>query len=298
MTIQYFIQHISEERRYSGHTVKAYRNDLLRFESYLREIYAIHDLNQATHEMIRSWVVQLMDNGYEPRSVNRKISAVKAYYRYLLKKKMIAKNPASAVRALRTPSRLPKYLNQEELTDHLADDSGGKDFRTVRDFLVLDILYSTGIRRSELINLKLADIDLGTGTVKILGKRNKERLVPLSKEMTVVIRRYLEMREKSFNADSPYLILTNKGSKAYPEFIYRIVKKQLSGFRGAAKSPHVLRHSFATHLLNNGADLNVIKELLGHADLSATQVYTHNTIEQLKSVYNKAHPRANIKKGG
>jgi integrase/recombinase XerC len=164
--------------------------------------------------------------------------------------------------------------------------------------LIIDLLYSTGLRRSELINIQVGDIDFSACTIKILGKRNKERIAPLSLEMTATIRNYLEMREKSFSESSPYLIVTNKGAKAYPEFVYRVVKKELAGISGSNKSPHVLRHSFATHMLNNGADLNVIKELLGHSDLSATQIYTHNTIEQLKSIYTKAHPRAKLKKGG
>jgi integrase/recombinase XerC len=199
---------------------------------------------------------------------------------------------------LKTSTQLPKYINKEDLTDHLDTAFDQNNFQTSRDRLIIELLYGTGLRRAELLNIKMADIELDGQRIKIFGKRNKERMVPLSLEMAGMIRDYSTLREKTFAAPPPYLILTNKGQKAYPEFIYRIVKKELSAIKGTVKSPHVLRHSFATHMLNNGADLNVIKELLGHADLSATQVYTHNTIEQLKSIYSKAHPRAKHKKGG
>lgn len=298
MTTYSFIQYISGERRYSRHTIKAYQNDLQSFEYFLKDTFDLTNLNSATHDMIRSWVVKLMDEGYDSRSVNRKISSIRSYYKFLLKKEMISKNPAASIQALRVSGQLPKYINKEELTDLINKESAVESFQEVRDHLIIDLLYSTGIRRSELINIKVSDIDFSSGTIKILGKRNKERIAPLSLEMTDMIRNYLEIREKSFGKSSPYLIITNKGVKAYPEFIYRTVKKELAGLKGSGKSPHVLRHSFATHMLNNGADLNVIKELLGHSDLSATQVYTHNTIEQLKSIYRKAHPRAKLKKGG
>jgi integrase/recombinase XerC len=298
MTTKRFIQYISGEKRYSEHTVRAYQHDIRTYELFLEDTFDVSDPVEATHDMIRSWIVLLMDEGFDARSVNRKLSSIKSYYRFLTKKELLKKNPAANIQSLKTSTQLPKYINKEDLSDHLEEQFDQKDFQTLRDRLVIELLYGTGLRRAELINIRLTDIELDGQQIKIFGKRNKERMVPLSLEMAGMIRDYSTLREKTFAAPPPYLILTNKGQKAYPEFIYRIVKKELSAIKGTVKSPHVLRHSFATHMLNNGADLNVIKELLGHADLSATQVYTHNTIEQLKSIYSKAHPRAKHKKGG
>ena len=248
--------------------------------------------------MIRSWVVSLMDEGYNTRSVNRKISTLKSYFRYLQKMGVVKNNPAANITTLGIPKRLPAYFEQEQLNELLDQPVDENDFRQVRDRLIIDLLYSAGLRRAELAGLKINSVDLDTGRMKVLGKRNKERYIPLSLQMTEKIRNYLDLKTRTFEINTPYLIVTNKGNKAYPEFINRVVSKYLQPLTAVRKSPHVLRHTFATHMLNNGADLNAIKELLGHADLSATQIYTHNTIEQLKSIYNQAHPRAQIKKGG
>jgi integrase/recombinase XerC len=287
-----FLQYISDERRYSPHTLKAYEKDLDAFEIFLKRQYSLDNTEKATMPMIRSWIVELMDQGFTARTVNRKLSAVKSYYRYLLKKGVIEINPAANITTLKTPKRLPAYFEKESLNNLLNLEISTDNFTDARDLLMLDLLYATGMRRAELAGLKTDDIDFSTGRLKVYGKRNKERLIPLSKQMMERIGSYIELKEKQFDNPSPFLIVTNKGNKAYPEFINRIVKKRLLPLQGKKKSPHVLRHTFATHLLNNGADLNVIKELLGHSNLSATQVYTHNTIEQLKSIYNKAHPRA------
>ncbi len=288
----HFIQYISDERRYSGHTLKAYQNDLQTFSTFLKDRFDLGQPAEATLPMIRSWVVELMDNGYSARSVNRKISTLKSYYRFLVKKGFISANPAKNLTMLRIPGRLPAYFEQEALNDILDIPYPPDNFFDARDFLLVELLYSTGMRRIELATLKTDDIDLSGSRLKVTGKRNKERFIPLSEQMMEKIRTYLDLRSKQFDHQSPFLIVTNKGEQIYPEFVNRTVKKLLNDLSGKKKSPHTLRHTFATHLLNNGADLNVIKELLGHADLSATQVYTHNTIEQLKSIYNKAHPRA------
>lgn len=293
-----FIQYISDEKRYSGHTIKAYQNDLDAFAGFLKKNYATEDIDRASMQMIRSWVVELMDGGFNSRSVNRKISTLKSYYRYLLRKGLIKSNPATNITTLNTAKRLPGYFDKEELNGWLDQDKDKEDFIGKRDQLIIELLYFTGLRRAELVGLKIGAIDFSSGRMKVLGKRNKERFIPLSDKMMESIRNYLVLRNNTFNIDSPYLIVTNKGNQAYPEFINRTVTKTLQALTGKKKSPHMLRHTFATHLLNNGADLTVIKELLGHADLSATQIYTHNTIEQLKSIYSKAHPRAKLKKGG
>ena len=289
---KHFIQYISDERRYSGHTLKAYQNDLQTFSTFLKDRFDLGQPAEATLPMIRSWVVELMDSGYSARSVNRKISTLKSYYRFLVKKGFISANPAKNLTMLRIPGRLPAYFEQEALNDILDIPYPPDNFFDARDFLLVELLYSTGMRRIELATLKTDDIDLSGSRLKVTGKRNKERFIPLSEQMMEKIRTYLDLRSKQFDHQSTFLIVTNKGEQIYPEFVNRTVKRLLNDLSGKKKSPHTLRHTFATHLLNNGADLNVIKELLGHADLSATQVYTHNTIEQLKSIYNKAHPRA------
>ncbi len=294
----HFIQYISDERRYSLHTIKAYQNDLNAFSGFLKTNYEIEDMDLANMQMIRSWVVELMDSGYNSRSVNRKISTLKSYYRYLLKKGQIDNNPATGVTTLNTSKRLPGYFDKDQLNELLDKNPEGTDFFNERDRMVIELLYFTGIRRAELVGLKTGAIDFSTGRMKVLGKRNKERFIPLSDKMMDKIRNYIDLKTKTFETPTTYLIVTNKGNKAYPGFINKTVSKSLQSLTGKKKSPHMLRHTFATHLLNNGADLNVIKELLGHADLSATQIYTHNTIEQLKTIYSKAHPRAKLKKGG
>jgi len=292
MSISDFIQYITYERRFSGNTVKAYENDLYAYSAFLETTYQISDPGEATHEMIRSWIVKLMDEGLSPRSVNRKISSLKSYYKYLLKEEIIGKNPLQQISTVKAPKRLPSYIIQEDLLDYLDQPVDKDNFSAQRDKLIIEILYNTGIRRNELINLKDTSVDYNRGLLKVIGKRNKERIIPLSEKLQEHIQEYTVNREKTIKTSSSYLIVTDKGDQAYPEFILRKVKHALSGLKSVKKSPHILRHTFATHMLNNGADLNIIKELLGHADLSATQVYTHNTISQLKSIYNKAHPRA------
>jgi len=292
MSVASFIHYITYERRYSGNTVKAYDNDLHAFTAFLESTYNLSDPVQSNHEMIRSWIVKLMDEGISPRSVNRKISSLKSYFKYLLREGVIERSPVQQIVTVRASKQLPSYISQEDIIDFLNQPVDTGDFKSLRDKIIIEILYSTGIRRSELISLKNSSIDHQRSLLKVTGKGNKERIIPLSKKLLDHIQEYTESKQKTIKANSPYLIVTDKGNKAYPEFILRKVKSGLSGLKNIKKSPHILRHTFATHMLNNGADLNVIKELLGHADLTATQVYTHNTIKQLKSIYKKAHPRA------
>ena len=298
MTVNHFIQYITYEKRYSENTLSAYKQDLESFRQFLLNNFEQKSLASVNTDMVRTWVVTLMDDGYSPGSVNRKLSSLKSFYRYLLKEGEIDQSPMNNIHTLKTAKRLPTYVEKEQLNNYLDNTILSTDFKVARDNMVIELLYATGMRRAELTGLKTASIDFSNNSVKVLGKRNKERLIPLSNRMMERIHHYLEIKEKTIESPTPYFIVTNKGSQAYPRLIWQIVNKELMSITSAKKSPHVLRHSFATHMLNNGADLNTIKELLGHANLSATQVYTHNTIEQLKLIYTEAHPRAKLKKGG
>jgi len=248
--------------------------------------------------MIRSWMVELIKQGESPSSINRRIVSLRSFYKFLLANGVIKSNPAAQIKALKKPERLTKFFEQEKLNTLLNTATTDNSFTAVRNKLVIDILYSTGIRRGELLGLKDDSIDETLKVVKVVGKRNKERLIPLSDKLIRDINKYKEIKRKSFTNPYPALIIGNKGGKAYPKLIYNIINKGLTEVSNGKRSPHVLRHSFATHMLNNGSDLNIVKELLGHSNLSATQIYTHNTIEQLKTIYSSAHPRAKIKKGG
>lgn len=296
MPIDQFISYIAKEKRYSPNTIQAYHKDLSLFTEYIYKEYGLENIDQVSQEMIRSWIVMLIDNGVLPTSVNRKMSTLKSYYNFLIRSNIIAENPARHLSSLKKPTNLPVFFKEDQLDDYLQNIQNGQDdFGTLRNMVVIELLYSTGIRRSELINLKIDSIDFSASTIKVLGKRNKQRIIPLSDKLSETIRTYIINRDRRFGRDNSYLIVTDKGAAAYPNFIYRIIKKELSSLSGPVKSPHVLRHSFATHMLNNGADLNTIKEILGHSNLTATQIYTHNTIEKLKKVYIEAHPRAKIK---
>lgn len=298
MAIHQFIHFLSYEKRYSTHTITAYQNDINTFAAYLSSNFEVHRLEDSDTGMIRSWMVQLVQDGHSTRTINRKISALKSFYRFLSKEGHIKTNPTSSLQMLKNAGRLPAYIDQEAINNYLDSELDHSDFTSVRNRLIVDLLYATGIRRNELLTLREADIDWSNKFLKVLGKRNKERQIPLSEGMMNQISEYLELKNQLIKDADKNLVVTIKGRQAYPKLIYTIVHQQLAALTKAKKSPHILRHSFATHMLNNGADLNSIKELLGHANLSATQVYTHNTVEQLKLIYSQAHPRANSKKGG
>ncbi len=288
-----FINHLRFEKRLSPHSVIAYTNDLNQFYTYLKTTYSAENIKDINHSIIRSWIVSLMENKIAARSVNRKISTLKSYYKFLLREKVVEINPMNKIQSPKSPKRLPVFVEESKMGALIEDVSFLDDFEGRRNLLIIELLYFTGMRRIELVNLKEGDIDFYKGTVKVLGKRNKERLIPITNELIDLIKEYLIQRKKLNNISGEYLFLTNKGNHIYPTAVYRIVKSSLEKVTTLAKkSPHVLRHTFATHLLNNGANLNAIKELLGHANLAATQIYTHNTIEKLKSVYSKAHPKA------
>lgn len=292
MSTDRFIQYLKFEKRYAQHTLTAYRSDLNVFKFFLLETYDISSLNDADATLVRSWIVSLMDDGFTPVTVNRKISTLKAYYKFLLQQKEIDTNPMEEVHTIKKGSKLPSYIESDKINTWLDREADFSDFQTVRNRMVVLTLYSTGMRLSELISLNEESFQLDNGVVKVMGKRNKERIIPFGKELKQEIEFYLYLKSKAFQASSSAFIITDKGKRAYSKFIYKIVNDSLATLSSGKKSPHVLRHSFATHLLNNGAELNSIKELLGHSSLAATQVYTHTTIEQLKSIYKQAHPRA------
>ena len=298
MSVNQFIRYLQIEKRSSVHTVLAYQKDIQSFSAFLKKQFELDTPKDATMEMVRSWIVDLMDRKLSPGSVNRKISSLKAYYNYLLKLGIIEKTPMQNIHSLKRGSSLPVYVDQDKMHTLLNEMLPGDDFAALRDRIVILILYATGIRLSELLTLKTSSVDFAGNRLKVIGKRNKERIIPFSEKMKEEMQAYIKVKEKTFPMVGEWLVVTNKGEKAYPKLIYRIVHTALTGYTATRKSPHVLRHTFATHLMNNGASLNAIKDLLGHVDLSATQIYTHTSIEQLKSIYSQAHPRAYVKKGG
>ncbi|HTE01166.1 MAG TPA: tyrosine-type recombinase/integrase [Mucilaginibacter sp.] len=290
-----FIQYIKFEKRYSPHTVSAYQSDLDQFFKFLNspEETVTHP-EEITYQHIRNWMVELMSDK-TARSVNRKIATLRKYFKFLLREGVITNNPASKIQSPKTLKHLPVVVEDVKLSAMLNDSEVfTDDFEGLRDKLVMEILFGTGMRLAELVTLKDVNINIYEGTLKVLGKRNKERIIPINHELKLLLIKYLDLKKNQlFHNNSATLIVTNKGAEAYPKFIYLIVQKYLSYISTQnKKSPHVLRHTFATSLLNRGADLNAIKELLGHANLSATQVYTHNSVERLKSIYKLAHPKA------
>lgn len=293
MTKNSFFQYIRYEKRFSSHTIKAYQQDLEQFAHYLQWEYELEEPAEAQSIHIRSWTVSLMEEEYHPNSVRRKLSTLKAYYNYLQKFHGLKRNPMRKVVIPKTGKRLPSTLVAAEF-NHLLDNlTFSDDYSGQRDKMILEMLYGTGIRRAELIGLRLQDIDWSASLLKVYGKRNKERMIPLSAHLIKLLKAYLQVREGAFGSTVPdRIFLTNQGKKLYPKLVYNTVKRYLSLITNHEKrGPHVLRHSFATHLSENGADLNAIKELLGHSNLAATQIYTHNSIEQLKKIYKQAHPK-------
>ncbi|MES2274513.1 MAG: tyrosine-type recombinase/integrase [Bacteroidota bacterium] len=294
MFLERFITYLQFEKRMSPHTVSAYQSDLEQFFAHIHHPEdPITQPDQITHHHIRNWMVYMMDNGLVARTVNRKVAVLRKYFKFLLQDEIISTNPAAKIQTPKIPKKLPVVVETDKL-DHLLDHGFAADFAGTRDKLILELLFGTGIRLAELVGLKESDINNYEGTIKVLGKRNKERIIPINKELKRVLAEYLELKKsKNFNNNSVTLVVTDKGANAYPKLIYLIVRDYLSTISTQNKlSPHVLRHTFATSLLNKGADLNAIKELLGHANLSATQIYTHNSVDRLKSIYKQAHPKA------
>ena len=284
-----FINYLSSEKRFSVHTITSYSNDINQFFLFLSEEYKItSELSEVNFQIARSWIASLLEQGVTPRSVNRKISTLKTYFKFLIREGVIQESPMLKVVAPKSKKRLPLFVEEDQIESLLNGVEFDDGFIGERDKLIIELFYVTGIRLSELINIKISDLNFDNNLVKVLGKRNKERLIPLSARIVKELQFFIE----KYKIDN-YLFTNLGGTKVYTKLVYRVVNKYIGKISSInKKSPHILRHTFATHMLNNGADINAIKELLGHANLSATQVYTHNTIEKLKSVYKQAHPRA------
>lgn len=288
-----FFNYLNYERRASAHSLQAYQTDLEQLQSFLKTTAEGLPLLELSRGHLRAWLVQLMQKGLEASTIQRKLAACSSFFRWAMREGRAKENPARQLPSPKKPKRLPKTIEEKDLRRLLDGLLLATDFSTMRDALILEILYQTGMRRSELIHLKLTDIDWGQNCFRVLGKGNKMRLLPLAPALATRIRTYIEQRQDTFpDNGSGYLLLTDKGRPLYPKLVYNITKHYLGMVTTAeARSPHVLRHSFATHLLNAGAALNDLKDLLGHTSLAATQVYTHNSIERLKQVYKNAHPR-------
>lgn len=291
--IQSFLSYIEYERRYSRHTLESYGNDLEQFSLYLKSEYQKEEIELAGHLEIRSWIVQMMEQKISPRSINRKLSTLKSFFKFLMRKGVVKKSPLSKVLAPKTSKRLPVFVEKAGIEKLLTDIEFPEGFEGARDKMILDLFYNTGMRRSELNHLKETDIDSYNAQIKVLGKGNKERIIPIQPQLRNALQEYILLKNQSTAQASVYLFVNPQGKLLNPSNIYQIVKKYLNLITTIdKKSPHVLRHTFATHLMNNGADINAVKELLGHASLAATQVYTHNTIDKLKNIYKQAHPKA------
>ncbi|WP_086477080.1 tyrosine-type recombinase/integrase [Arenibacter amylolyticus] len=292
MSLSAFISYLSLEKNYSPHTVLAYKNDVLEFSDFVVHRFQMVDIDEANYALIRSWIIDLVESGISNRSVNRKVASLKAYYNFLLKTERLSVNPLAKHRALKTSKKVEVPFSEQEMEKVLSQMVYENTFEGKRNKLIIELLYATGIRRAELIGLRMQDVNVSENTIKVLGKRNKERIIPLLDSVKQSFLVYREAREELQTVrDHAYVFLTSKGNKVYETLVYRIVNRYLSEVSvKVKKSPHILRHTFATHLLNQGADLNAVKELLGHSSLASTQVYTHNSIAELKKVY-LAHPR-------
>ena len=288
--VKSFLQYIQYEKKYSSCTVFSYQNDIYQFQDFLTENYSL-SIEQTELKHIRNWILQLKSKNIESSSINRKLSALKSLFKFGLRNNHIKSNPCTKLQSLKTPKKLPVFFKTSELDTALESIENAKnDFAEIRNNIILEILYQTGIRRAELIGLKDSDFNFFSLTLRIVGKGIKERIIPISKNLKVKAEEYINLKNQIF--DSPYFILTDTGEQSYPNLIYRIVKSSMGEVSSLSKrSPHVIRHSFASSLLNNGAEISAVKELLGHANLAATQIYTHTSYEQLKKTYKQAHPR-------
>ncbi|MEZ5105431.1 MAG: tyrosine-type recombinase/integrase [Draconibacterium sp.] len=287
-----FIDYLRYEKRYSPHTVTAYKNDLDQFVQFCTERVGDFHVKNVDVKLIRSWVVELMGQKLSERSVNRKVSTIKSFYKFLMKENVIDNNPAVLLPLPKIRKKLPFFVEENNLQHLLDDGFFSEDFVGIRDKLIITLLYGTGIRLSELLKLKELDVNQSESTIKVLGKRNKERVIPYPVSINKILNLYVNLKNETIGSNTERLLVTESGKPAYEKLIYRVVKEYLAKVTLLEKkSPHVLRHTYATHLLNKGADLNAVKELLGHSNLAATQVYTHTTFERLHQIYKQAHPR-------
>lgn len=295
MLIHSFLEYLELEKKYSKHTILAYKTDLIAFKDFCETEFNESNLKEVNYSQIRSWIVTLVELKISNRTINRKISSLKTFYKFLQKTLQITNTPLAKHRALKISKKVHIPFTSKEINKVIDSIELSEDFNSIRNKLIVELFYSTGIRRIELINIKESDISFSNSTIKILGKRNKERLVPILKSVKETLRNYLKIKKEN-NHSNKYLFVTSKGNKLYETFVYRLINSYFSSVSSKVKkSPHILRHSFATHLLNEGADMNSVKELLGHSSLASTQVYTHNSLETIKKVYNQAHPRSTKK---
>ncbi|MEY2635675.1 MAG: hypothetical protein RLZZ197_151 [Bacteroidota bacterium] len=283
--VNFFLDHLSIERRLSSHTITSYSTDLEQFTAFLNPL----ELQQVQAMDVRKWLISLSDDSIQNRSINRKLATLRTFYKYLLRTGKITENPMASIRMVKTTKKIPHFVRESEMENLVENRIIATNFSEARDELILFLLYGTGIRLAELISLQNSQVNLAAKTIRVIGKRNKERMIPIPAFLVELIETYRQF----CTFENAHLLLTDKGEPLYPMFVQRLVKKNLGEFSQLEKlSPHVLRHTYATHLLNRGADLNAIKELLGHANLAATQVYTHNSMEKMKAIYQQAHPKA------
>lgn len=295
-----FLEYLQYERNYSSHTVLSYRKDLDQFSSFITRQCGEFTITDIDSDLIRLWIVTLLEQGNTPATVKRKLSALRSFFKYLLRRDIIKKNPIQSINGPKISKKIPIFVKEADMNTLLDDTDFGNGFEAIRNKMIIHLFYTTGIRRAEILELKDSDIDFSTSTIKVTGKRNKQRIIPIGNETHTLLLQYLEERDVRIGAGEGYVFVKEDGEKLYPMLLYRIVNEKLSETTTLSKkSPHILRHTFATTLLNHGAELNAVKELLGHSSLSATEVYTHTTFEELKKAYKTAHPRAgNSKKGG
>ena len=293
MSLEAFILYLELEKNYSPHTIRAYSKDIGDFQEYCQDSHQLQEIREVNYPLIRNWIALLVEQGVSNRSINRKVSSLKSYYKFLLKIGDIKNSPLAKHKALKSEKKIQVPFSENEMAQVLNAIEYTADFIGLRDKLIIELLYATGIRRTELINIKISDIDFSGKTIKVLGKRNKERILPVIPDLLYTLHSYLQVRESIPKVvDRDYFLLTNNGHKIYETLVYRVINKYLSMVSPKVKkSPHMLRHTFATHLLNQGANLNAVKELLGHSSLASTQVYTHSSIAKLKEVHATAHPR-------
>ena len=291
MSLKSFFDYLEIEKKYSSNTIEAYRNDLNVFAGFLIDEFDVNNINNTSYSYIRSWIVDLVNKGISNRSINRKITSLNSYFKFLLKIDLISENPLTNHKALKTQKKIQLPFSENEMVNVLDIDNYEDNFTGVRDRLIIDLFYTTGIRRIELIQLMISDLNINNKYIKVFGKRNKERIIPLIDSTINILNKYLSYRD-TLKSDETSLFITSKGKPVYEKLIYRIINKYFDTISTKVKkSPHIIRHSFATHLLNNGADLNSVKDLLGHSSLAATQVYTNRSIDEIKKVFAKSHPR-------
>lgn len=294
IALQHFLDYLKFQKRYSQHTIISYQNDLVTFFDFIDLTFGKTDLPDIKPTFVRSWLAQLKEQGMEAKSINRKISALKSFFKYQLKEQVVTVSPMATIISPKVNKRLPQFVDKADMDTMFNYVEFPDDWQGNTDRIILQLFYNTGIRQAELVSLKESQIDASKRVIKVLGKGNKERIIPISEILLVQLKTYMAEKRKIFETyDADVLLVNAKGKKLYPKYVYNAVKKYLTKITTISKkSPHVLRHTFATHLMNNGADLNAVKELLGHSSLAATQIYTHNSIEKLKDIHKKAHPKA------